>query len=509
MKVRQRAKEALAGLRQGVESVTRQARIDIESGGVDEIDPPSELDELYDLYQEVGIIRKSLNKYAADVTSPGARVTADSEQTEAYFNGGGDAPDGTPAGGFLENCAVIGGEKRQPFKPFLKLTVKNRWARGTVLSELLKAARDDPESKITGFKHIRPETVYARTYPNQNVLIEPDDDDVDGIETTPRGENAAYVQFDDNSILGRRTGGFDNRDGIPLSQNDVHKQVLDPDVGGFDATESGIFGTPITAAVASDAEEYKNIKRDRAEAIKRKAYGVWKAEFGTEFTESEVAQEVILEEWDDDEQEEWLDDADDLEPGGIIGHDGSINLDAWEPTIPDLDDELKHYVNDILAPLPTPKYATAFGDDVAQFVAERQENAYRASVKEERRYQEREWTQVMRTVAERHPDLDPTGVEVHIEPDRDESPIKSLDKEEIEKIDTYADALKKMFPAGPAAQVEPEVLRDLILQLPDADRADAMSQLADVSPDSDDDDEAGEVGRMFEEFEALRNGADD
>lgn len=498
MAIRKRAYEALAELRQRAESVTRSARIDIVSGDVDEIDPPSDIDELYALYEEIGIIRKSINKFASDVSSPSASVKAEDETTEAYFNGGEDAPEDAPAGGFLRNCAVIAGERHQPFKPLLNSVVTNRWARGTVLVELLKEDDTDPQSKITGFKMIQPETIHARTYPNSNVLIAPDDESikVNDDERTKRGENAAYVQFDDRSIIGRRRNRFSDTDGVPLSQNDVHKQVLDPDLGGSEDYESGVFGTPITAAVADDAEEYKSIKRDRARAIKTKAYGVWSAQFDTEVIETPDATEPdILKDWSDDEQDDWVNNVGDLGPGDIIGHDGAIELDAWEPTVPDLNDELAHYVEDILSPLPTPKYAVAFGSDINQFVAERQEAAYKKDINEERRYQERQWTQVFRTVAERHPDLDPAGLEVKIKPDTDESPIRSMDSEDIEKVETYTKALQNVFPSGVVANMDRETLFELILQLPDEQQEEAMSELGLDESD-------GQVQEQFDELMA-------
>jgi hypothetical protein len=511
---RDRFNEALQRLRQPVESVTRSARIDIESSNVDEIDAPSDIDELYDLYQEVGIIRKAINEFVGDVTKPGVRVTAEDDATEAWFNGDDEnVPDNIemPDGGFLDNCTVIAGEKQQPFDPFLESTVTNRWARGTVLVELLKD--EDAETadgielpRITGFKHIQPGTVSARTYSNTNILIDPEDTEaVESDDMTERGEAAAYVQFEDRSIVGRRRGGFDKNE-VPLSQNDVHKQVLDPDIGGGEDFESGVFGTPITRAIADDAEEYKNIKRDRAKAIKRKAYGIWAASFDTEVIETPGANEPdILKEWDEDEQEEWVDDVGGLGPADIITHDGEISLDKWEPQVPELKETLLHYVNDILAPLPTPKYATAFGEDIANFVADQQAVSYDDAVKSERRYQERQWTQVFRTVAERHPDLSTEGLKLKIEPQADESPIRSLDKEEIEKIKIYADALNKIFPGGAVANLEAEVIRDMILQLPEEDQGEAMSEIEDAL-DIDEDDE--QVKEQFDALQAMTNGGD-
>jgi len=456
--------EALAErISQTVETVTRNSRIHIESGDVDDINPPEDIDEYHEYYREVGIVRANLNQFVQDVVKPGVRVEADDDATQAYFMGGDGAPDTAPDGGFLQNCAVIGGEKRQPFYPYLKVDIVQRWTKGTTINELLKkdGEEEDPQGPITGFKHVRPETVSARTYANTNILLDPEDTETaEEDEITKRGEAAAYVQFDDQSIIGQRRNGMDE-DEVYLSQNDVLKRTLDPDIGGDDSTEEGIFGTPILESVAADIEEYREIKRDRARAIKTKAYGVWKAQFNTEVTET--PDEVILQEWDEGEQDDWVDDVGDLGPGDIIGHDGSIELDQWEPSVPELEGPLEHYVADILAPLPAPKYATAFGESIANHVSDRQENSYQDTIDEERRAAERDWTQAFRAVAERHPDLDPSGLKLKLEPEEDESPIMSMDDDEVDRLSTYSEALERIEMVTTLSEEEK---RELLLQLP-------------------------------------------
>jgi hypothetical protein len=484
--------EALSSrLTQTVETVTRNSRIFVESSDVDDLNPPEDIDEYHEYYREIGIIRANINQFVRDVWNPGVRVEADDDATEAYFMGGDDAPESTPDGGFLENCAVMAGEKHQPFYPFAKVTTVQKWTRGTVLVEYLKqdGTETDPEGPISGFKHIRPETVSARTYANTNILIDPDDTET-AEETTKRDEAAAFVQFDDSSILGRRQDGLD-KDEVPLSQNDVLKQTLNPDIGGDDATEDGIFGTSIMEAIAADAEEYREIKRDRSRAIKTKAYGVWSAEFDTDVIEA--GDEVILTEWSDDEQDDWVDDVGELGPGDIIGHDGSITLDQWEPTVPDLDSTLEHYVADILGPLPAPKYATAFGESIANHVSDRQENSYQDTIHEERQAQARSWTQAFRTVAERHPDLDPSGLTVKLEPEEDESPVMSLDDDDIERLERFANAFDKIRGDQPTDMfADPEELLQLVLQLPE----DALPKGGDVEVDESD----PEVQEMAEDL---------
>ncbi|WP_135827309.1 hypothetical protein [Halorussus halobius] len=483
--------EALAQrLSQSVETVTRNSRIFIESSDVDDLNPPEDIDEYHQLYREIGIIRANLNQFVRDVVSPGVRIEADDDATQAYFMGeapgDGSVPGFAPEGGFLENCAVIAGEKRQPFYPYLKVDILQKWTKGTVLTEFLKAEDEitEPDANITGFKHIRPETVSARTYANQNILLDPDDTETaEEDEVTKRGEAAAYVQFDDQSIVGQRNGGMDE-DEVYLSQNDVLKRTLEPDIGGDEATEEGIFGTSAIEACGDDAEEYREIKRDRAEAIKKTAYGVWKAQFDTDVTEIPGSSEAIVETWDSDEQDEWVANVDGLEAGGIIGHDGSITLDQWEPTIPDLDDPLAHYVDDILAPLPAPKYATAFGDQVTQHVSERQENSYQDTIVEERRDAERDWTQAFREVANRHPELDPTGLKVKIAPKESDNPIATLDDGEIEKMEQFMTALNNGLGNIPVdAVLDLEAFLQTTMDLPEDVFVDGEVDVDESAPD--------------------------
>lgn len=486
---------------QTVETVTRSSRLQVTGGNVEDLDPPEDIDEYHDLYRTTGIVRANINQFTGDVTEPGARVEAEDDRTEAYFMGGEDAPESTPAGGFLENCAVIGGEKHQPFLPLLKSATTNRRTRGTVLIEYLKDDPEDPESQITGFKMIRPETVSARTYENTNILIDPDDTENADV-TTPRGEAAAYVQFDEQSILGQR-GGFRDKKTVPLSQNDVLKQTFDPDIGGDTSTQEGVFGTSIIEAVADDVEEYKEIKRDRALSIKTKAYGLWTVEFDTNVVEIPGANETIVQEWPEDDQDAWLNEVNELGPGDMLGHDGSITPKKWEGEVPDVDDTLQHYVDDILAALPAPKYATAHGEQITQHVTDRQETAYQDTVREERKYQARSWTQAFREVAERHPDLDSAGLEVRLEPEEDESPIMSLSDEDVERIETFAGAMADLFgPGGAPSFVDEETLLTLVLQLPEDASIGGVEDLQETeSQDLDEDDE-----QVQEQFAALMDG---
>jgi len=459
--------------KQAVEVVERSSSVNVHKGAVDEIDPPDDIDELHhDVYEQVGIVAANIDQYVSDVFEPGVTVEADSDATERFF-----------ADEFLPNAGVIGGEKHQPFEKFAPITETQRLTRGTALVNLLPNDKGTaiPETEVTGFYHIPPETVTPLVYENKNILIDPEDTDHDGTTETKRGEAAAYAQFEDQSILGRRrSNGFD-RETVWLSQADVAKTTYQVDIGGDGSDETGIWGRSILRPIKEEATEYEQIKRDRATAIRTKAYGIWWAQFQKEVDELANGQ-VEVQEWDTDGIDGVMSELEDMGPGDVIEVDGPLELDQWESDVPDLDDTLQQLVDDILAPLPAPKYAVGFETNINQFVTERQETRYEEVVSDGRRQAEDFWTGVFRTVAESH-DLDPSGLQVRIEPDEDESPVLSLTDEEIDRMQTWAQAFKAIRGDAPADGVlDLEQALQLILQLPE----DAVAQVEDVDVDESD-----------------------
>jgi uncharacterized protein (DUF736 family) len=488
-----------ARFEQVAETVSRNARVDIVSGGVDEVDPPQELDEYAEQARTTGPVRKNLRQYVNDVWEPGYSVEADSEATEDFFTGGENAPGEIDAeGGFLKNSAIFAGERHSDFYEFGKETTWQRWVRGTILVEKLKADPSDSDSKLTGFYHVRPETVYPQVLNNTNILLPadkddlPDDIDRDGVTTTRRDEVAAYIQFDDESIVGIRRGEFDRTE-IPLSQNDVMKQTLEPDIGsdfvsnapladtGND-TAYGVFGTSIIAGIADDISEYKQIKRDRAEAISRKAYGVWTAQFKDEVLDLGDTNEIVR--WNDTEIENTEKELMNMGPDDVLTSDANIDLERHDGDVPDLNGVLNQYISIMLAPLPAPKYMVGFAEGINRDVTEEQKEAYQDLVSEERRYQEKKWTPVLKDVAESY-GLDTSGLKLKIEPETEENPVKSLSADEIDRMNTYVNALAVAAgpQAGPTALVDREELLD-VLDFPteemDDIEADDIDEIADT-----------------------------
>ena len=481
------------GLRQTAETVTRNARVDIVSGGIDEIDPPEDIDEYAEWSKNTGIVRSNMRKFVNDVWEPGYRVEGPDE-TVQYFEGDQEdidasPPEITPEGGFLSQCAVIGGERHQDFYTLGKESTWQRWVRGTVLVEYLKVDETDPESEIAGFYFIRPETIYPQVENNTNILLDPDpenlpDDITENDYTeTRRGEVASYIQFDDESILGLRNSGFDKQE-VPLSQNDVLKMTLEADIGGDIGTAEGVFGTSIIEAIADEIQEYKQIKRDRAEAISRKAYGVWTAQFTAETLE--YADTVELIEWSNKDIEATENELDRMGPGDVLTSDANIDLERHDGEVPDLQQTFTHLINDIQSALPVPGVlATDFDENINRDVTSDKREDYQQTVSEERQYMETQWTEALKTVAERA-GLPTEGLALKIQPERSDNPVKSLESDEIDRMNTYVNTLSVAAgpQAGPTALVDAQdILEVLDFPIEETNPEDMIDEMADEAPD--------------------------
>lgn len=456
---------------QDPETRARQGATSYAPGSVDEVPAPDDLADEFDFYRETPFVNAALRQFAADVMEPGVRVTADSDETADWFNGGDAAPD-APSGGFLSQAAVVAGERNQPLEDHLRQAVIQHEAAGNILAEKVKDDPTDSDPDYTGFMHIRPESVKLVTQENRPILLGPDDGrESAGIVTTRRGETAAYLQYHEGSILGQRDGGnyYADRDTVALSTNDVIKVARNPVPGE-------VWGESVIHPAADLIRGLKQILRDNEQAIQTKAYGIWSVAFGREMIEMPGAQDNELIEWGEQEQSEFVNDkiGREMGPGDIVGHDGNISFEKFEGEIANgLLDVIELYVKLIVTALPTPLYAVGIEADINQFVTAQQEPRYEKRVLDMRQTLAGAYEPALIEIAEQQ-GLSTEGLSLTIEPDEDASPIRSLDDEEMERIETFTTALKNVYGSGNATTyLDEEELADLVLQLPEEAIADS------------------------------------
>jgi hypothetical protein len=469
-----------ARFKQSVETRSKRPSFGVRHSGAERIKPADNLAELRKIPETTPIVRKALADFASDVVEPGYRIETDEDEIQEYL-----------AEKWCPQCAILAGEKHNDLLPFLRLFTIERWRGGDALAEHVRANPDDPSSLFTGLHLINPEHVEFVTYQEKNILVDPDAAaDID-VPQTRRGEDAAYVQYGSRALIST------DRKEIPLSQNDVTRSALDPGAGD-------IRGTPITETIAEDVAAYKNILRDKEQAIKTKAWGLWDIGFGRdtlEYTDidPETGEEVEVTdiiEWSEEDQQEYTDEhLDNIEPGAILTHDGEINLNRIEGDVPDLIDDLEHLISSIVAPLPTPLFVIGYESNINQFVTESQDERYQRLINEEREELERVFTDVMERVVEKnlvendHADVSvsevPDDLRFKLEPEESVSPVLSLDTETIQNIKTWAEAYNTIRGDIPSDMfADPASLRELILNLPeDAAPEEIEDELDEADPD--------------------------
>lgn len=428
-------------------TLTKSGYAASSSTGNHAISPPNTLDEEYDIYQETGFISAAIHQYADDVTMPGVRVSADNEETARWLEED-----------FLPQSAIEGGQRHQEFEDLLYQNVVDYLALGNILCENVKNGDGD----ITGFMRVNPAACKADTEPNKPILWSPDahkkwKDDFTG-KKTPRGESAAFHQYHPQSPLGKKGRFDDGRDMIYLSLNDVTYKPRNPPAGE-------IWGIPITRNIKQEVTEFRNIRRDLARAIRTKAWGIWSVAFDTEVIETK--DEVLVDGWSEDEMDEFVNGIGEMGPGEITGHDGSISFEKHEGDVPsEVLEVLESYVKMIVAAFPPPLYAVGFEDNINQFVVKEQEEIYEASVRSMQTTLSQTWNPTLKLVCEHH-DMDPSGVELELEPAEDESPVRSMELDDLEKFGLLADGMNDLFGDQAHKAFNKEQFAELVLQLPE------------------------------------------
>jgi len=366
-------------VRSGVELDHTHGSFVSRSGSVDKHVPDkNKMDNYWDIYKEIPIIRHPIRAFASEVVGPGYYVDADDEELKEEIEG------------WLGNCAIVDGEIDKDFTLLLKKSQIQREVKGTALSEKVK---DDNEN-LYGFKLMRPETVSAYTRPGQSVLLPPDfevekHEESDGIMSrvvsnndyyrTSDGDIAAYVQLDERISGGNETAY------IAFTRNDIIKLTRDADVGE-------IFGEGRISAVEDRLESLLKKLEDNDKAIESIAHPFQLIQFGNE---DDV--------WSPQEIQSFMDQhsQSEFEPGMKQGVQGDVSIDTVSGEVAPIEEFLQFDLNWIISEMPLPKYALGgFEEDVNQFVSRSQETRIEKQIEEARKEIEEEWTPVLKEKAE-------------------------------------------------------------------------------------------------------------
>lgn len=428
---------------------TRQSRIEPETGEVE--------DYVAD-YDQCPLVSIPLDDFASDVMEPGIRIELpDEDNSDSELDD--DLED------WLSEAAIIGGEFGGDTATLMESQVRDNRLRGTGMTEVVY---DNAEQKnaIAGFLNFQSETVAAYTRPGKSILLQPDDTDIEIDQhnrsipaTTPAGDAAAYIQYDD--FLGAEKGE------VPLSTEDVVKIVNNPDTGA-------IMGRSDVAPVHGRVRGLMQKLADVDEAIASKAYAFWLFKMGSE--DDPMDQDKAADFMSAHSEDEW-------EPGNKQAVSGDVSIETISGEVPEVWESFNFDVEYILSALPTPKYRTGFADDTNRDIAKRKQEDYEEAVSNERRKLEAAWQSVIQRKADELADGEEAPeVKLVIEPEEDESPLANpnFDAGEFKSV---MDGIKAAAPGGAVEQViTPEALVETFLKLdPDEVMPDTEEEAIDES----------------------------
>jgi hypothetical protein len=439
-------------------------------------------------YYQNPLIRQPIRKFAADVVEPGVRISVDAGDEEeptvpsdyrfAEFRG---MPLSDALREWLGQAAIVGGRFGRDITDLLEdVVIDVRGRRGTALVE---HAYDDPREReyILGLRAFKVESTTAYTRDGKNILLRPGDTDVDfetvavqdisgdptrfdQAPTTPAGQAAAFVQFDD--IF----GSYDEKDDVPLALDDVTLLSNDPDTGT-------IFGEPDAASVVDRSEELREMFEDTAQAIKAVGYGHWIAQVETD---------------DEDEARALLNSFDPSDPERVNVTNYGVEAERFDGQTPDTVEQIQQQIEYILTSLPTPLYRVGFAGDINRDISDVQQDDYREAVSRERDRLESAFHELLHekarefmlgdAKADESLDVD---VSLVIEPEESESPLQD-ENFSADEFSNVMSGLKQAAPGGAVEQlVPPHEIRETFLgidpeppEAPDGD-PDAMMSLPD------------------------------
>jgi len=344
-------------------------------GDVDQHFPDKRnLQEYWDLYQHIPIVRDPIRSFASEVVSPGYYIDAENDDLKDDLEE------------WLQTSAIVNGEIDRDFRIIIKKSVIQREVKGTSLVEKV----ENQKGNLYGFKLMKPETIRAFTLPGQTVLLppdyeEPEPEEGDGmlenlsleqdVYYKENGEAAAYVQIDDQ-VVGQSEGYY-----IPFARDDILKLTRDSDVGE-------IFGKSRLAAVEDRLHALLKKLEDNDKAIESLAHPMQLFKFGDEENP-----------WEPKEIEAFMSQhsQDQFQPGMKQGVQGDVDIDTVSGEVAPIEDYLDYDLNWILSEMPMPRYSLGgFTSDTNQFVSRSLSARLERQLEDARQEIQKEWHSVLR-----------------------------------------------------------------------------------------------------------------
>jgi hypothetical protein len=252
-----------------------------------------------------------------------------------------------------------------------------------------------------------------------------------------------------------------------------------------DPNPGTVRGSSVIEPVADRADALEKKLKDAESAIASKAHGLWFAGAEPLIISGPDGDEVR--EPDEDVTKGLPDAITKAGPGDVITHDAQVALDRHAGEVADLEDYLRHDVNTILAAMPAPKFVIgAFDEGINRRVTQEQAPRYMQRVSQRKRRIEGLLSPVFATIAEQR-GYDPAGVEMSLEPEEEDSPVRSLTLEETEKMANVATAIATVSGTrDPATLVDEGSLLSEVLQLPEDAGVDGFNDLASGETERED-----------------------
>lgn len=410
----------------------------------EQIEPPRDAYAQYRTqYDTTPLLSAPIDQAVYDALSDGWRISADDERTEQFLTA------------WAKQCSIVAGEPDRDLGELLDLWAKVWYIYGEPIVENVPA-KQRPDA-IAALKMVPPSTISYHTRPGSSMLLQPGDDDMTST-LTESGEAAAYTQYDREASETWTDGAGKRLAERRLSFDDLTTASRNPDVGA-------VTGTSAIESCSEQVETLKETLRNDAQAIESQAWGQYFA--GFEPLVVDHSEGVEIKEHEEGAQDEFLKELEEIEPGGIVTHDGQIDIQNKPGEVAEIVDRFTYLTKYILTAMPAPKFTTAFADNLNRDIAEDKNQLYQKEIDALQETIATTFEPVLRRVADQH--AYPTdGIELSLEAPADDSPILSLDDADISNIQTYAKALNTLSGDSPATTLVDEgTILDLILQLPE------------------------------------------